>query len=161
MNEPPMDTDPMGGPDMGPDPMGGPDMGPDPMDGSDDMTPMDGPDDGGDSDDQELLDIINDLSIEDKAAVTKYAKSMADRSGGNNGGKNNAPDDLDDFGGAPDGGSPDEVGAPPMPMEARRRINSMISEITNELQDGERHTKRNRKYVDNKKAKNSPFVSKR
>lgn len=87
INEPPMGSDSMDGPDMGSDPMGGPDMEPDQMGGPDDMPPMDGPDEGGNADDQELLDIINGLSIEDKAAVTKYAKSMADKSGGNNGEK--------------------------------------------------------------------------
>lgn len=37
-----------------------------------------GLDDQESSDDSELMDIINGLSIEDKAAVEKYAKSMSD-----------------------------------------------------------------------------------
>ena len=76
--------DPMaGGPDDmsgAPDDMGGEDPmagGPDDMGGApDDMG--EGPDMGGSPEDDELMGIINNLSIEDKAAVTKYAKSMVD-----------------------------------------------------------------------------------
>jgi hypothetical protein len=79
------DPDDMGGPDPndmgGEDPMGGD---PDDMGGPDDMGDPDdigGPDDaGGSPEDDELTNIINNLSIEDKAAVTKYAKSMVDDS---------------------------------------------------------------------------------
>ena len=81
-----MGPDPMaGGPDDigGPDDMGGPS--PDDMGGEDPMAggpdDMGGPDDaGGNPEDDELTNIINNLSIEDKAAVTKYAKSMVDDS---------------------------------------------------------------------------------
>jgi hypothetical protein len=81
--------DPMGG---GPDDMGGEDpMGgdPDDMGGPNDMGDPDdigGPDDaGGSPEDDELTNIINNLSIEDKAAVTKYAKSMIDDSSSEDG----------------------------------------------------------------------------
>ena len=71
---PPMDDSGM---DMGPDPMAG---GPDDM-GGPSPDDMGGPDDaGGSPEDDELTNIINNLSIEDKAAVTKYAKSMVDDS---------------------------------------------------------------------------------
>ena len=72
---PPMGADNMGGDDpmMGdPNAKGGDPMGEMPQD----------PNAMGGTDDDELMNIVNGLSIEDKAAVTKYAKSMADDSEG-------------------------------------------------------------------------------
>lgn len=80
---PPMGSDDMGDDPGMDDPMGD-DIGgaPDDMGGDPGMDDMGSPDDmGGSSEDDELMDIINSLSIEDKAAVTKYAKSMADEGG--------------------------------------------------------------------------------
>ena len=126
---PPMGADDvdMGEPNgIGDDPMGGggmpegPDMGEEPpMDGE---PPMDEPDDMGNSEDDELMDIINNLSIEDKAAVTKYAKSMVDDSEGGD----EEPQDM--------GGD--------MPMESRRRLKSIIDEALNDVLDDREGIKR-------------------
>ena len=64
-------NDPMGGedPSMGAEP---------PMGGPEDMGGQD-PSMGG-GDDDELMNIVNGMSTEDKAAVIKYAKSMVDDS---------------------------------------------------------------------------------
>ena len=42
---------------------------------------------GGNQDDDELMNVINGLSVEDKAAVLKYAKSMSDNGEGDEGGE--------------------------------------------------------------------------
>ena len=105
---PPMGLDDMGGED----PMGG---APDDMGGE---PPMDGEDD-------ELMNIINGLSIEDKAAVTKYAKSMADDSEG-------AEDPM--MGGE-------------MPMESKRGMKSIIDEVLNDVLDNQEGTKRPEKKM--------------
>ena len=126
-----LDNAPM--PPMGPDNMGGED----PMGGApDDMggePPMDGEDD-------ELMNIINGLSIEDKAAVTKYAKSMADDSEG-------AEDPM--MGGE-------------MPMESKRGMKSIIDEVLNDVLDNQEGTKRPekkmpRQYRDMEMPFKSPF----
>ena len=49
----------------------------------DDGSMDDMPQQGQDQDDDEIMNIINSLSIEDKAAVEKYAKSMVDDSSDN------------------------------------------------------------------------------
>lgn len=49
----------------------------------DDGSMDDMPQQGQDQDDDEIMNIINSLSIEDKAAVEKYAKSMTDDSSDN------------------------------------------------------------------------------
>lgn len=120
---PPMGLDDMGGED----PMGGT---PDDMGGE---PPMDGEDD-------ELMNIINGLSIEDKAAVTKYAKSMADDSEG-------AEDSM--MGGE-------------MPMESKRGMKSIIDEVLNDVLDSQEGTKRPekkmpRQYRDMEMPFKSPF----
>lgn len=120
---PPMGLDDMGGED----PMGG---APDDMGGE---PPMDGEDD-------ELMNIINGLSIEDKAAVTKYAKSMADDSEG-------AEDPM--MGGE-------------MPMESKRGMKSIIDEVLNDVLDNQEGTKRPekkmpRQYRDMEMPFKSPF----
>lgn len=86
---PPMD-DSMGteDPSMGGDMNSMPPMGEDPTMGADQSMVDDGsmddmPQQGQDQDDDEIMDIINSLSIEDKAAVEKYAKSMTDDSSDN------------------------------------------------------------------------------
>ena len=120
---PPMGLDDMGGED----PMGG---APDDMGGE---PPMDGEDD-------ELMNIINGLSIEDKAAVTKYAKSMADDSEG-------AEDPM--MGGE-------------MPMESKRGMKNIIDEVLNDVLDNKEGTKRPekkmpRQYRDMEMPFKSPF----
>lgn len=123
---------PMGPDDMGmddPNAMGGADpMGEDPngMGGEDPMADggMDDPNAMGGEDD-ELMNIINGLSIEDKAAVTKYAKSMADDSNG--------------------GETPDMGGE--MPMESRRNVRNLIDEVINDVLDNREGTKRPEKKL--------------
>ena len=126
-----LDNAPM--PPMGPDDMGGED----PMGGApDDMggePPMDGEDD-------ELMNIINGLSIEDKAAVTKYAKSMADDSEG----------------------AEDPMMGDEMPMESKRGMKSIIDEVLNDVLDSQEGTKRPekkmpRQYRDMEMPFKSPF----
>jgi len=69
-----------------------------------------------DGEDKELLDIINSLSIEDKAAVKKYAKSMSDddEEGGNEDFGDNEPEDE-------------------MPMEGMRSLRNIIDETINDV----------------------------
>ena len=126
---------PMGADDMG---MEDPNMGGEmPMDNQD---PMGGEDpnamNGGEDD--ELMDIINNLSIEDKAAVTKYAKSMADDS---------------------EGGEDPNMGDD-MPMESIRSIKSIIDETINDVLDDREGTKRPEKKMPRQyKGMSSPFKS--
>jgi len=133
-----VDNAPM--PPMGADNMGmeDPNMGGEmPMDNQD---PMGGEDpnvmNGGEDD--ELMDIINNLSIEDKAAVTKYAKSMADDS---------------------EGGEDPNMGGE-MPMESIRSIKSIIDETINDVLDDREGTKRPEKKMPRQyKGMSSPFKS--
>jgi hypothetical protein len=121
---PPMGADDMGGEDpMGgtPDDMGG---GEPPMGGEDPMggdMPQD-PSMGG-GDDDELMNIVNDMSTEDKAAVIKYAKSIVDDS---------------------EGGAPQDGG---MPMESVRNYKGIIDEVINDVLDGQEGTKRPSKKI--------------
>ena len=145
-----LDNAPM--PPMGPDDMGGED----PMGGApDDMggePPMDDPMGGEDpnamgGEDDELMNIINSLSIEDKAAVTKYAKSMADDSEG-------AEDPMM-------GGDAQDMGGD-MPMESRKGMKSIIDEVINDVLDNKEGTKRPekkmpRQYRDMEMPFKSPF----
>lgn len=129
----PMDMEPAG-------PMGPPDGGDMP-----DMPeePKEGGEGAPEGEDSELMDLIDSLSLEDKAAVKKYAESMADSKG----------DEKPDMGG----------GEPPMgdmPMENRQYLNNLVNEISDELM------KRDRKRFDkNITAKGigrkNPFVSNR
>lgn len=133
---PPMD-DSMGteDPSMGDDMNSMPPMGEDPTMG-DDGSMDDMPQQGQDQDDDEIMDIINSLSIEDKAAVEKYAKSMADDSSGNS--------------------SNDS-----MPMESRyRSIKSVIDEtISSYLYDDDNEEERMQKLPKEYKGFKSPFKS--
>ena len=118
--------DPMGGNDAAPmdDPNA---MGDDPMAGDEPMGNEDG----------ELMDIIDNLSIEDKAAVTKYAKSMVDDSNGE------MPQDEN-----------------PMPMESRRSFKSIIDETINDVLDNKEGTKRPEKRMPKQyRGINNPFKS--
>ena len=88
----------------------------------------------------ELMNIINGLSIEDKAAVTKYAKSMADDSEG-------AEDPM--MGGE-------------MRMESKRGMKNIIDEVLNDVLDNKEGTKRPekkmpRQYRDMEMPFKSPF----
>ena len=120
---PPMDTVPNDAPLVGDDDN---DM---PQDFDDE--PMDNEN----SDDNELMDIVNKLSVEDKAAVVKYAKSMAD-------------DSMNDE--MPQG---DE-----MPMESKKRRTDVIDEILNDVSDDEKRP--NKKMPRQYKGFDSPFKSK-
>ena len=138
---PPMGADDMGmeDPNMGDDmPMDNQD--PNAMEGQDPMTePMGGeqpPMNGGD--DEELMNIVDGMSAEDKAAVIKYAKSMAD-----------------DSQGAQD---PNMGGE--MPMESRRSFKDIIDETINDVLDSKEGTKRPEKKMPKEyKGMNNPFKS--
>lgn len=139
---PPMD-DSMGteDPSMGGDMNSMPPMGEDPTMGADQSMVDDGsmddmPQQGQDQDDDEIMDIINSLSIEDKAAVEKYAKSMADDS------SDNSSNDS-------------------MPMESRyRSIKSVIDEtISSYLYDDDNEEERMQKLPKEYKGFKSPFKS--
>lgn len=95
--------------------------------------PMDDPNVGNGEDD-ELMDIINSLSIEDKAAVTKYAKSMANDS--NDG--NEEPNEM---------GAEDPSMGGDMPMESRQNIKRIIDEIVGDILDDRKDTKRDKKEL--------------
>ena len=129
---------PMGADDMGmgdPNAMGG-EM---PMDdpnamGEEDPNAMNG------SDDDELMNIVNGMSTEDKAAVIKYAKSMADDSEGA------APQDPS-MGGE-------------MPMESKKGMRNIIDEVINDLLDDNEGTKRPEKKMSRDyRGKTMPFKS--
>lgn len=135
VNDAPMP--PMGAEDMGmEDPMGGD---PNAMGGQDPMNdPMGGEDPNamGGSDDEELMNIVNGMSTEDKAAVIKYAKSMAD----------------DSEGGMPQDGA--------MPMESRRSFKNIIDETINDVLDKKEGTKRPEKKMPRQyKGMKNPFKS--
>ena len=127
---PPMDPG-MGDPGMGEeDPMmGGDDQGM----GDDDMGMPPAPQDNGDD---ELMQVIDGLSMEDKAAVLKYAKSMS--SDDNAGGEQQQP----------------------MPNESvmvRTTMGEMLGSTT--LPRKERKTERKETKLPKKFNKSNPFVS--
>jgi len=123
-------------------PMGAEDMGmEDPMGGN---TQMQDPNMGGEepqmngSDDDELMNIVNNMSTEDKAAVIKYAKSMAD-----------------DSQGAED---PNMGGE--MQMESKRSLTNIIDETINDVLDSQDGTKRPEKKMPKEyKGMKNPFKS--
>ena len=132
---------PMGADDNGiEDPMGGAD----PMAGGEDPNAMGGEDPmaGGEpnaigSDDDELMNIVNGMSTEDKAAVIKYAKSIADDS---------------------EGGEMPQDGV--MPMESKRTFRNIIDETINDVLDDKEGTKRPEKKMPRQyKGMNNPFKS--
>ena len=140
---PPMD-DSMGmeDPSMGGDMNSMPPMGEDPTMGADQSMGDDGsmddmPQQGQDQDDDEIMNIINSLSIEDKAAVEKYAKSMVDDS------SDNSSNDS-------------------MPMESRyRSIKPVIDETINSYlyDDDDDEEERMQKLPKEYKGFKSPFKS--
>ena len=140
---PPMD-DPMEteDPSMGDDINSMPPMGEDPTMGADQSMGDDGsmddmPQQGQDQDDDEIMNIINSLSIEDKAAVEKYAKSMTDDS------SDNSSNDS-------------------MPMESRyRSIKSVIDETISSYlyDDDDDEEERMQKLPKEYKGFKSPFKS--
>ena len=140
---PPMD-DSMGmeDPSMGGDMNSMPPMGEDPTMGADQSMGDDGimddmPQQGQDQDDDEIMNIINSLSIEDKAAVEKYAKSMVDDS------SDNSSNDS-------------------MPMESRyRSIKSVIDETISSYlyDDDDDEEERMQKLPKEYKGFKSPFKS--
>lgn len=121
-------NDPMGGED--PNAMGGEP----PMGGPEDMGGQD-PSMGG-GDDDELMNIVNGMSTEDKAAVIKYAKSIADE------------------------GSPEMPQDGGMPMESFRNYKGIIDEVINDVVDNQDGTKRpSKKLPKEYKGMKSPFKS--
>lgn len=131
-----MDNDPMGSEDPmggGQDPMGDPNGGDDPM--GDDMGNEPPMDDEPNDDNDELDDVMDSLSVENQAAVLKYAKSMVD-----------------------DGGDDEQGGE--MPMEGFRSMKRIIDETINDVLDGYEGTDRPQKKVP-KSYRNlkSPFKS--
>ena len=138
---PPMD-DSMGmeDPSMGDDINSMPPMGEDPTIGADQSMGDDGsmddmPQQGQDQDDDEIMNIINSLSIEDKAAVEKYAKSMVDDS------SDNSSNDS-------------------MPMESRyRSIKSVIDETISSYLYDDDEEERMQKLPKEYKGFKSPFKS--
>ena len=130
---PPMGTDGMGMEDQ--NAIGG-EM---PMDNQDPMSDEDPNVMNGGGEDDELMNIINNLSIEDKAAVTKYAKSMADGSEG--------------------GEDPNAINGE-MPMESFKNIKNIIDETINDILDDNEGTKRQDKKMPRQyKSMTSPFKS--
>lgn len=145
--EPPMpmgDGDPMNAPEP-PMPEGGPDMD-EPMDSPEPPTP----DDDGNEDNSEINDIFDKLDTEKQAAVIKYAKSMV----------NGTEEDDDD---TPEPPMPE--GGPDMPMESKRGLNNLISEIVNnilsDMETGEEEDRRDDKIRNKKVTKDNPYISKR
>ena len=127
---PPMGADDMGMNDPMNDPMGG---GEPPMD--DQQPPMDNEMGGGNPEDNELNSIVDGMSAEDKAAVVKYAKSIADDS-----------DAMPQDGG--------------MPMESFRNYKGIIDEVINDVVDNQDGTKRpSKKLPKEYKGMKSPFKS--
>lgn len=90
------------------------------------------------NEDDELINLIDKLSIEDKAAVTKYAKSMVDDNDGT------------------DGGDVEE----PMPMESKKTLTNIIDEALNDIISDTRGTKRPEKKLPKAyREKQTPFKS--
>ena len=118
---------PMGAEDMGmedPNAMGGEP----PMEEPNGEAPM-----GGSLEDDELDSIVNGMSAEDKAAVVKYAKSIADDA-------------------APQGGE--------MPMESTINYKGIIDEVINDVLDNQEGTKRpGKKTPKEYNGMKSPFKS--
>lgn len=86
-----------------------------------------------DGEDDELTNLLDGMSIEDKAAVTKYAKSIADD--------------------GTQGGEPQQ--------ESRKRFRNVVDETINSVIDDYKGTKRDEKKIPSKyrDKKNNPFVS--
>lgn len=93
--------------------------------------------------DNEFMDIIDSLSTEDKAAVLKYAKSMADDSKEDDMGNDNSMED--------DG---------QMPMESITSYRNLIDETINDVLDDYNGTERpNKELPKEYKSIKSPFKS--
>lgn len=141
---PPMGSEP---------PMDDPMMGDDPNMGGEMEDP--GMEMGGNQEDDELMSVINNLSVEDKAAVLKYAKSMSD---GNEGGEGaEMPMDAD-MGGDPGTAAPDQNQMP----ESRGLFGKIIDETINSIK-GRKDTgmKRQEKGLSKKyrNKKDNPYFS--
>jgi hypothetical protein len=110
---------------------------------------------GGNQEDDELMGIINNLSVEDKAAVLKYAKSMSDD---NEGGEGAEMPMGADMGGDPGMAAPGQNQMP----ESRGLFGKIIDETINSIK-GKKDTgmKRPEKGLSKKyrDKKDNPFVS--
>lgn len=103
--------------------------------------PSQGLDDQGSSDEEnEINDLMRNMSIEDKAAVVKYARSIADDSGSN---------------------GDSEVSSAMPTQESRRSWKKMIDEIFAANDDNDSGAKRDEKKIPSKyrDKKSNPFVS--
>lgn len=110
---------------------------------------------GGNQDDDELMNVISGLSVEDKAAVLKYAKSMSDDGEGDEGGE--MPMDAD-MGGDQGMNAPDQNQMP----ESKGLFGKIIDETINSIK-GKKDTgmKRPEKGLSKKywNKKDNPYVS--
>ena len=139
VDNPPMDEPPM--PPIGNEP-------PAPAQGMNEPEPpmTDAPmgDEPKDGDNDEIMSLIDKLSIEDKLAAKKYIQSMVDD---NDGGEENT----------------EEAQESDMPMESKKNIGELVNEIVNSvLADFDDDTSdREDNIIRNKKVSNSnPFKSK-
>lgn len=137
---PPMGSEPMMDDQM----MGEPDMGGEMEDP--------GMETGGNQEDDELMNVINSLSMEDKAAVLKYAKSMSD---GNEGAE--MPTDAE-MGGDPGVAAPDQNQMPESRGLFGKIIDETINSIKGKKDNGIKRPEKDlsKKYRDKK---DNPFVS--
>lgn len=123
-----MSPDGMSPDEMGMEPMGGLDGG-NGMDANPDIDDMEDDEEKAPNqtnrDDDELMDIVNNLSVEDKAAVIKYARSMEGDS------EEQENQDIDND----------------MPMESRARYRSVIDEVMNDVVNDRKGTKRPNKKL--------------
>lgn len=131
---PPMDDDSMDGMGDQASDAGLPPMDDGDSDGINDDGADGNSDDNSNLEDNELMDIINSLSIEDKAAVEKYAKSMVDDD------KSSASDD--------------------MPMESRAsRFKNLVDETINSFLYDDDEDDRVERLPKEYKSLSNPFKS--
>ena len=81
---------------------------------------------GGNQEDDELMNVINSLSVEDKAAVLKYAKSMSDNGEEDEGAETSMGADM---GGDPGMNAPDQNQMP----ESKGLFGKIIDETINSI----------------------------
>lgn len=140
LDTPPMDEPPI--PPMGNEPPApAPDMN-EPEPPIDDAPIGDEPKD---DDNDEIMSLIDKLSIEDKLAAKKYIQSMVDDNDGGEEKKEETPE-------------------PDMPMESKKNIGKLVNEIVNSVLsdfDDDDESDREDKIIRNKKVSDAnPFKSK-
>lgn len=117
-----------------------------PQEDEDAMEAIGGDEDGGEgneetSADGEIMDIVNGLSLEDQAAVKKYAQSLQ---------KDSTPQE------------PNEEGGDDMQMEGRRRLSKMVEESLGDVMNTDNGDDRPSKELPRayKRSKRNPFIYK-